>query len=206
MPRSPCAGAVWADENAASSKQGGGWKQCRAADKILKGRCGCSNGLINSRKFPLNPVCWGSERRSVRPRVTHLLQVLSGSESKIGPELRKISSVTAFYPRPTWCEHENASGCVEVEHFHLKIRTTMSRVDKTPQNTLLSASNQTNMHTVVMPSQALNARLSLGATGLDCKTELILLRRKNTGGKIDKWSRNHPVKILSIQRQRLMTI
>lgn len=65
--------AVWAEEKAASSKTerlevaaGGGSstlgvRQCRAADKILKGRCGCSNGLINSRKFPLNPVCWGSE-------------------------------------------------------------------------------------------------------------------------------------------------
>lgn len=71
---------VWADENAASSKEGGGGRQCRAADKILKGRCGCSNGLINSRKFPLNPVCWGSKWRSVRPRVAHLLQVLWNSK------------------------------------------------------------------------------------------------------------------------------
>lgn len=82
MPRSPCPDAAWAEENAASSKQGGGGRQCRAADKILKGRCGCSNGLINSRKFPLNPVCWGSEWRSVRPRVTHLLQILSNSKKK----------------------------------------------------------------------------------------------------------------------------
>lgn len=83
MPRSPRPDAAWADENAASSKQGGGsggGRQCRAADKILKGRCGCSNGLINSRKFPLNPVCWGSEWRSVRPRVTHLLLILSNSK------------------------------------------------------------------------------------------------------------------------------
>lgn len=35
------------------------WRQWdRAAGKILKGRCGCSNVLTNSRKFPLNPVCW----------------------------------------------------------------------------------------------------------------------------------------------------
>lgn len=32
------------------------WK---AADKILKGRCGCSKEVSNSRKFPLNPVCCG---------------------------------------------------------------------------------------------------------------------------------------------------
>lgn len=63
--------ALWAEKREARSKlrgeRGGsrtqqvGPEQCRAADKILKGRCGCSNGLINSRKFPLNPVCWGSE-------------------------------------------------------------------------------------------------------------------------------------------------
>lgn len=49
-------------------------ERCRAADKILKGRCGCSKSLINSRKFPLNPVCCGSEpsepggRSSVTPK------------------------------------------------------------------------------------------------------------------------------------------
>lgn len=35
-----------------------GTQRDKAAGKILKGRCGCSNVLTNSRKFPLNPVCW----------------------------------------------------------------------------------------------------------------------------------------------------
>lgn len=46
-------------ERSGSSSRWLEWRQWdRAAGKILKGRCGCSNVLTNSRKFPLNPVCW----------------------------------------------------------------------------------------------------------------------------------------------------
>lgn len=54
-------GFCWADRDEEASSQ---VQQSRAADKILKGRCGCSIGLINSRKFPLNPVCCGSKHYS----------------------------------------------------------------------------------------------------------------------------------------------
>lgn len=52
-------GVKWKAVEAASISRRSVWRWWdRAAGKILKGRCGCSNVGSNSRKFPLNPVCW----------------------------------------------------------------------------------------------------------------------------------------------------
>lgn len=110
----PC--FLLADERAARSELRGGGRthrvraeHCRAADKILKGRCGCSIGLINSRKFPLNPVCWGSKHRDA------VLQMVAS---------------TRPWPLIQWpCWHGNESTLLE---YHLKEEILDKKQDPSP--------------------------------------------------------------------------
>lgn len=92
-------GVKWKAVQAASISRQSVWRQWdRAAGKILKGRCGCSNVLTNSRKFPLNPVCWvfcaGSQlrrRRVNRGREgSHLLFTAERRKEKSWGKLRGI--------------------------------------------------------------------------------------------------------------------
>lgn len=92
-------GVKWNAVEAASISRQSVWRQWdRAAGKILKGRCGCSNVLTNSRKFPLNPVCWvfcacsqlrrrrkkrGKKRQRKRKR-SHLLFRADRKETSVG--------------------------------------------------------------------------------------------------------------------------